>query len=97
MDPNWGGGGVASQEAFGNAWRYFALLSGDIFDCHNMEWGGNSVGLCWVGAKFAAQHPTMCTTALTTKPYSPHITEDEKPDTGKIEAGLGHFGRERTY
>lgn len=32
-------------------------LSGHIFGCHN--WFGSSTGICWVGARDAAECPTM--------------------------------------
>lgn len=92
MDPNLGGD-FASQETFGNAWRYF-VLSGDIFDCHNMDWAGNYVGFCWLEAKAAAQDPTRHTTARTTKPI-PLISLRMRNRHWGIRSRLGHFGGER--
>lgn len=42
------------------------MKSGDIFDC--MTWGnGIIIGIWWVKARDAAEHPTMYRTAPKTK------------------------------
>ena len=67
------GQGLSTGAYFAPARGHLAK-SGDIFSCHNLVGGGIAPDIYWVEARDAAQHPTLCRTAPTTKEIHPRMS-----------------------